>query len=129
MGALLGAVLLAMSALSDDAAYFYAPSDVGRLGIVPGKAVRLGGMIAPHSIQRQADGVTIDFIVTDGVKSVHTRYKGITPDLFRENSGVIAEGAFSDAEHFIATNILAKHDEKYRPPMKMGEKPKLGKVS
>jgi len=125
--ALLGAVLLAMSALKDQAAYFYAPGDVKRLGVPLDKPVRLGGMVAAHSIVKAADGVTITFIVEDGISTVKVHYTGITPDLFRENAGVIAEGRFTAPDQFTATTILAKHDEKYMPPQ-MGQKPKIGRV-
>jgi cytochrome c-type biogenesis protein CcmE len=125
--AMLGAVLLAMSALKDQAAYFYAPADVKRLGVALNKPVRLGGMVAAHSIAKAADGVTINFMVTDGFNNVHVRYTGITPDLFREKSGVIAEGSFTAPDQFAASTILAKHDEKYMPPQ-MGQKPKIGRV-
>lgn len=127
LAAMLGAVLLAMSALKDQAAYFYAPADVKRLGVALNKPVRLGGMVAAHSIAKAADGVTINFIVTDGVANINVRYTGITPDLFREKSGVIAEGSFIAPDQFVASTILAKHDEKYMPPQ-MGQKPKIGRV-
>jgi len=127
LAAMLGAVLLAMSALKDQAAYFYVPADVKRLGVPLGKPVRLGGMVADHSIVKAADGVTINFIVTDGVANIKVRYTGITPDLFREKSGVIAEGSFTAPDQFVASTILAKHDEKYMPPQ-MVQKPKIGRV-
>ena len=114
--AMLGAVLLAMSALKDQAAYFYTPSDAQRDHVEPGRAVRLGGMVADKSIRRDADGVTVHFVVTDGAETVPVSFKGITPDLFKENSGVVAEGAFQADGSFVATNILAKHDERYMPP-------------
>ena len=115
--AVLGAVLLAMSAMRDQAAFFYAPGDVARKGLPLDQAVRIGGMVRPGSIRRHADGVTIDFTVGDETRStILVRYTGITPDLFRENSGVIAEGRFRPDGTFIATEILAKHDENYMPP-------------
>ena len=115
--AVLGAVLLAMSAMRDQAAFFYAPGDVARKGLPLDQAVRIGGMVRPGSIRRHADGVTIDFTVGDETRStILVRYTGITPDLFRENSGVIAEGRFRPDGTFMATEILAKHDENYMPP-------------
>lgn len=115
--AVVGAVLLAMSAMRDQAAFFYAPGDVARRGLPLDRAVRIGGMVKAGSIQRHSDGVTIDFIVGDDTAStIPVRYTGITPDLFRENSGVIAEGRFQPDGHFIASEILAKHDENYMPP-------------
>lgn len=115
LAALIGAGLLAASALKDEAAYFYAPNDVKTKGVEPGKAIRLGGMVVKGSLKRASDGVTIHFDVTDGKANVPARFKGITPDLFREGSGVVAEGAFDAGGTFQATNLLAKHDERYMP--------------
>ena len=119
--AIVGAALLAMSALKDQAAYFYTPTDAVRDGVQPGRAVRLGGMVADRSIVRDPDGVTVRFRVTDGRQTVPVRYTGIVPDLFKENSGVVAEGSFLAGGGFVATNILAKHDERYMPPQAAGE--------
>lgn len=115
LAALMGAGLLAASALRDEAAYFYAPADVKAKGIEPGRAIRLGGMVVKGSLKRAADGVTIHFVVTDGKATVPAIFKGIAPDLFREGSGVVAEGAFDQAGTFVASNLLAKHDERYMP--------------
>ena len=114
--AVAGAGGLALSALKDQAAFFYAPSDVAHDGLPLGRAVRLGGMVAAGSIQRAADGVSIRFVVTDGRATTPVSFTGITPDLFRERSGVVAEGEFRPDGSFAATNLLAKHDEKYMPP-------------
>jgi cytochrome c-type biogenesis protein CcmE len=117
IAAVLGAVLLAMSALKDQAAYFYAPADVARGAPPAGRAVRIGGMVKAGSLRRAPDGITIHFIVGD--ETAHTiavRFTGIVPDLFKENSGVVAEGRFQPGGLFVADNILAKHDENYMPP-------------
>ena len=114
--AVIGAGLLALSALKDQAAFFYAPGDVARAGLPLGRSVRLGGMVEAGSIQRQSDGVSIRFRVTDGRAIVPVSFTGIAPDLFRERSGVVAEGHFNPDGSFTATNLLAKHDEKYMPP-------------
>lgn len=114
--ALIGAALLAMSALKDRASYFYSPSDALRDHVELGQAVRLGGMVEKGSLTREKDGVTIDFRITDGIATVAARYTGIVPDLFREGSGVVAEGHFSAPGQFVADTILAKHDENYKPP-------------
>lgn len=119
--AIIGAALLAMSALKDQAAYFYTPADAKKDHVEVGRAVRLGGMVQQGSIQREADGVTIRFVVTDNVETVPVRFTGIVPDLFKENSGVVAEGSFQPDGSFVATNILAKHDERYMPPQVAGE--------
>ena len=116
LAAVIGAALLALSALKDQASFFYAPSDVVKDGLPLGKAVRLGGMVEAGSVKHLPDGVSIHFVVTDGKATVPVRFSGIVPDLFREKSGVVAEGQFQLDGSFVATNLLAKHDEKYMPP-------------
>ena len=110
------AALLALSGLRDQAAFFYAPSDVTREVLSSDRAVRLGGMVAAGSVSRAADGVTVQFRVTDGKAMTPVTFAGIVPDLFRENSGVVAEGKFVAGGGFVADNLLAKHDERYMPP-------------
>jgi cytochrome c-type biogenesis protein CcmE len=125
--AMLGAVLLAMSALKDQAAYFYSPGDVARDGLPLGRAVRVGGMVKAGSLKHKKDGVTIEFLVRDETTStIKVRFRGIPPDLFKEDSGVVAEGRFQEDGLFVADEILAKHDENYRPPEAAGEKHKSG---
>ena len=115
--AVLGAVLLAMMAMRDQASFFYAPGDVARRGLPLDRSVRIGGMVRSGSIQRHPDGVTIDFLVGDDTAAtIPVRFTGITPELFRENSGVVAEGRFQSDGRFNATEILARHDENYMPP-------------
>ncbi len=117
IAAVLGAVLLAMSALRDQAAYFYTPGDVAREGVPLGRAIRIGGMVQQGSLRRAADGVTIQFMVRDETSHrINVRFRGIAPDLFKENSGVVAEGRFRPDGTFVADEILAKHDENYMPP-------------
>ncbi|PWG03723.1 cytochrome c maturation protein CcmE [Sphingosinicella humi] len=125
IAAVLGAVLLGMSALKEQAAYFYAPADVARKGVPLDQAVRIGGMVVPGSIKRDPDGVSIDFVVGDETEAtIPVRFKGIVPDLFKEDSGVVAEGRFQADGTFVASEILAKHDENYMPPELAGEKHK-----
>ena len=116
VAAVLGAVLLAMWGLKDRAAYFYTPSDVVTGNASTDKAMRLGGMVERGSVQRDPDGVTTRFLVEDGEARVLVTYRGILPDLFREGSGVVAEGKLAPDRSFVADNILAKHDERYMPP-------------
>jgi cytochrome c-type biogenesis protein CcmE len=101
-------------------------------GVEPEKAIRLGGMVVKGSLKRASDGVTIHFDVTDGKATVPARFTGIAPDLFREGSGVVAEGSFDSNGTFEATNLLAKHDERYMPRelegMKYDEKTRQMKV-
>ena len=113
--AVLVAVLLAMWGLRDRASYFYTPADIVAGKAEQGRAVRLGGMVERGSIQRQPDGVTIRFVLTDGHARTPVAYRGIVPDLFREGSGAVAEGRLENGI-FVADTILAKHDERYMPP-------------
>ena len=115
IGAVLAAVLLAMWGLKDRAAYFFTPNEIVIGKAEQGHAIRLGGMVEQNSIRQDADGVTIHFLVADGEARVPVRYRGITPDLFREGSGVVAEGRMV-GDTFVADTILAKHDERYIPP-------------
>jgi cytochrome c-type biogenesis protein CcmE len=122
IAAVVAAVLLAMSALKDQAAYFYAPADVARQGLPLDRAVRIGGMVKAGSVKRAPDGVTIAFVVHDETpNTIPVRFRGIVPDLFREKSGVVAEGRFQPDGLFVATEILAKHDENYMPPQLDGK--------
>ena len=114
--ALIGAVLLAMWGLQDRAAYFVTPSDVAGQRVQADKAMRLGGMVVNGSLKRDPDGVTIHFVVSDGKATTPVVFRGITPDLFKEGNGVVAEGRLNANGLFIADNILAKHDERYMPP-------------
>ena len=114
--ALLGAVLLAMWGLQDRAAYFVTPADIASGKTTPDKAMRLGGMVKKGSLARDRDGITIRFTVSDGNATTPVVYRGIAPDLFREGSGVVAEGRLTPAGLFVADTILAKHDERYMPP-------------
>jgi cytochrome c-type biogenesis protein CcmE len=115
IAAVLAAVLLAMWGLKDRAAYFYTPADIVAGKAPDGQAMRLGGMVEKGSIKRAADGVTINFTVFDGDARTPVTYRGIVPDLFREGSGVVAEGQMQRGT-FVADTILAKHDERYMPP-------------
>jgi cytochrome c-type biogenesis protein CcmE len=115
VAALFAAVLLAMWGLRSQASYFYTPADLAAGKAAKGQAMRLGGMVERGSIKRNADGVTIRFVVTDGKAQTPVVYRGIVPDLFREGSGAVAEGRVQNGT-FVADTILAKHDERYMPP-------------
>ncbi len=112
--ALLGAVLLAMWGLSDRAAYFVTPTDIAAGKAAEGEAIRLGGMVETGSL-REMGGTAVRFVVADGSARVPVSYRGILPDLFREGSGMVAEGRMVRGT-FVADMILAKHDERYMPP-------------
>ncbi len=120
--AMIGAVLLAMSAIKDRASYFYTPAEALADKVTPGTAIRLGGMVVPGSFKRGTDGVTVSFAVSDTKASVPATFTGILPDLFKEGSGVVAEGAFTGQGTFVASNVLAKHDERYMPREMSGMK-------
>lgn len=113
--AIIGSSVLAMSAVGQQASYFYSPGDIAKQGVPVGRQVRLGGMVTNGSLRHEADGVTLAFVVHDEHNQVPVRFKGIPPDLFKEGSGVVAEGTF-EGQTFVATNLLAKHDERYMPP-------------
>jgi len=113
--ALVGAGLIAASALREEASYFYTPTTLAAANVAPGKAIRLGGMVQKGSIVRGADGVSITFIVQDQERSQKVAYRGITPDLFVEGSGVVADGRLVPGRVFVADSLLAKHDENYVP--------------
>ena len=113
--AVLAAVLLATWGVRDKASYFYTPADIAAGKAHDGEAMRLGGMVEKGSVQRQPDGVTIRFVLTDGKAATLVVFRGIPPELFREGSGAVAEGRLKNGV-FLADNILAKHDERYMPP-------------
>ena len=117
LAALLGAAMLAMWGLKDRAAYYVTASDIAAGRGASGKAMRLGGMVRQGSLNKASpDGLTIMFVVTDFKHDVRVIYRGIPPDLFREGSGVVAEGKMIPQGMFFADTILAKHDERYMPP-------------
>nr|WP_295888567.1 cytochrome c maturation protein CcmE [uncultured Devosia sp.] len=107
------ATTLVLTALRDQIVFFYAPSDVVSRQVAPGVPIRLGGLVKDGSWVR--DGQDNSFIVTDGATDIAARYTGILPDLFREGQGVVAEGSLGPDGSFVATNVLAKHDENYIP--------------
>ena len=109
----IGAVLV-IGALRDNVLYFYSPSDVGTKHVEPGVSFRIGGLVKQHSVSH-GPGAEVHFTVTDGHATIPVEYNGVLPDLFREGQGVVAEGRVKDGV-FVASTILAKHDEKYMPP-------------
>ena len=111
-GAIL-AVTLLLQALGSNTNYFYSPSDVVEEKAPIGKSFRLGGLVATGSVKRK--DLTVNFAVTDNKNSFDVEYTGILPDLFREGQGIITTGSLIDGR-FIATEVLAKHDENYMPP-------------
>jgi cytochrome c-type biogenesis protein CcmE len=106
------AVALVLSAMSDSLVYFYSPTDVVEKHVPEGRRMRVGGLVAEGSVVK--DGKTVSFQVTDNANLLPVTYTGILPDLFREGQGVVAEGKI-DHGKFVASEVLAKHDEKYMP--------------
>lgn len=110
-----GGAALVLTALKDNVLYFYSPSDLRTKAIEPGVAFRIGGLVARGSVAR-GPGAEVRFVVTDGRAQVPVTYTGMLPDLFREGQGVVAAGALGQGGVFVASEVLAKHDEKYMSP-------------
>lgn len=107
------AAALVLTALRDQIVFFYSPTEISTRGVEPGQSIRLGGLVKNGTWLRE--GQDNSFVVTDGATEIVAQYRGILPDLFREGQGVVAEGAIGPDGKFIATNVLAKHDENYLP--------------
>ena len=113
----LGAIAaLILIAFESNLVFFFSPTQVAAGEAPKGKAFRVGGLVGEKSIRREADGVTVSFIITDTEKDVTVRYQGILPDLFREGKGAVAQGRLGENGVFVAGEVLAKHDENYMPP-------------
>lgn len=109
------AAWLVLSAFQQNLVFFFTPTQVAANEAPQGRAFRIGGMVEVGSVKRQADGVTVQFVVTDTAKSIPVAYKGVLPDLFREGKGVVTQGRLENGL-FVASEVLAKHDENYMPP-------------
>jgi cytochrome c-type biogenesis protein CcmE len=107
---------LVLAAFQKNLVFFFTPSQVAANEAPAGRAFRIGGMVENGSVQRQADGVTVHFVVTDTAKQIKVAYRGVLPDLFREGKGVVAQGRLDGGGLFVASEVLAKHDENYMPP-------------
>jgi cytochrome c-type biogenesis protein CcmE len=107
---------LVLSAFQENLVFFFTPSQVIAEEAPKGRTFRIGGMVEMGSVKRQADGVTVQFTITDTAKTVPVTYRGPLPDLFREGKGVVAQGQLSADGVFQAREVLAKHDENYMPP-------------
>lgn len=115
--AMLGvASALLLSAFQDNIIFFYSPSEVIEKAITPGNKFRLGGLVEEKSLEKQSDGLTVSFNIMDTMSTVKVSYTGLLPDLFREGQGIVAHGTLDDSGVFVASEILAKHDETYMPP-------------
>jgi cytochrome c-type biogenesis protein CcmE len=108
------AAALVLNAFQSNLVFFFTPSQIASGEAPKGRTFRVGGMVKTGTVQR--DNMTVHFVVTDTAKEVSVRYTGILPDLFREGKGVVAQGKLGDDGHFVASEVLAKHDENYMPP-------------
>jgi cytochrome c-type biogenesis protein CcmE len=116
IGGLALSATLVLSAFQKNLVFFYTPSQVFAKEAPVGKSFRIGGLVENGSLKREADGVTVQFVVTDTAKSIPVYYRGILPDLFKEGKGVVTEGKLAADGTFQASEVLAKHDENYMPP-------------
>jgi cytochrome c-type biogenesis protein CcmE len=107
---------LVLSAFQKNLVFFYTPSQVASNEAPIGKSFRIGGLVEKGSLKREADGVSMQFVVTDTAKSIRVVYRGILPDLFKEGKGVVTQGKIGPDGTFRAEEVLAKHDENYMPP-------------
>jgi cytochrome c-type biogenesis protein CcmE len=115
MAALGIAAGLVVSAFDEDLVFFFSPTELQAKEVRPDQRIRIGGLVEEGSLAKQADGVTVSFRVTDLTTVLPVTYKGILPDLFREGQGVVAEGRLGPDGVFVASEVLAKHDENYMP--------------
>ena len=107
-------VFLVLKSLEENVIYFQSPSDIKTLSETNTKKIRIGGMVKKNSIS--INEKKVNFIITDFENEINVAYSGLVPNLFSEGKGVVAEGYLKDKSFFLATKILAKHDENYMPP-------------
>jgi cytochrome c-type biogenesis protein CcmE len=110
------AAFLVLGAFEKNLVFFFTPSQVAANEAPRERTFRIGGMVETGSVKRQPDGVSVQFKVTDTAKTMPVVYKGVLPDLFREGKGVVAQGKIGADGVFVASEVLAKHDENYMPP-------------
>jgi cytochrome c-type biogenesis protein CcmE len=106
----------ALKAFNENLMFFYTPSDVAADEAPFNHPIRVGGLVTTGSVQRQEDGLTVHFDITDNAETITIKYTGILPDLFREGQGIVALGELGKDRMFVASEVLAKHDENYMPP-------------
>ena len=116
LGALGSASALVLNAFSSNLVFFFSPSQVAAKEAPQARSFRIGGLVQMGSIEREAQGLTLKFVVTDHAHSVPVRYTGLLPDLFQEGKGVVAQGRLGADGTFVAEQVLAKHDENYMAP-------------
>ncbi len=109
------AAALVLNAFQGNLVFFFTPTQVAKGEAPYERTFRIGGLVKPGTIQREQDGLTVHFVVTDTAQHIPVTYKGILPDLFREGKGVVAQGQLGAGGVFRASDVLAKHDENYMP--------------
>jgi len=109
-------IALALTAFQDNLLYYFTPSEVQAGEVPQDRNIRVGGMVVKGSVQRPGQGLTVEFVLTDYAQQVTVEFEGILPDLFREGQGIIAQGHLNQDQVFVASEVLAKHDENYLPP-------------
>ena len=110
------AAMLVLNAFQSNMVFFYTPTQVEKGEVPHGTGFRIGGLVVKDSLKREDDGLTVRFVITDTAKTVPVVYKGVLPDLFKEGKGVVAQGKIGADGIFVASEVLAKHDENYMPP-------------
>ncbi len=108
--------MLVLNAFQSNLVFFFSPTQVAAGEAPKGKSFRIGGLVKDGTIKREADGVTLRFVMTDTEKDITVAFKGILPDLFKEGKGAVAQGKLGEDGVFVASEVLAKHDENYMPP-------------
>ncbi|TXG80375.1 MAG: cytochrome c maturation protein CcmE [Thermomicrobiales bacterium] len=107
---------LVLSAFQKNLVFFFSPSQVAKKEAPQNRTFRIGGLVETGSVKREADGLTTTFVVTDTANRITVSYKGALPDLFKEGKGVVTQGKLDAGGLFVASEVLAKHDENYMPP-------------
>jgi len=110
------ALSLVLYALNQNINLFYTPTQIAAGEVPTGHYFRAGGLVKKGSVKRSEHDLTVQFVLSDLTEEVTVSFKGILPDLFREGQGIVAQGTLNPAGVFIATQVLAKHDENYMPP-------------
>ncbi|MES9831651.1 MAG: cytochrome c maturation protein CcmE [Candidatus Thiodiazotropha sp. LLP2] len=110
------ATWLALNAFDENLMFFFSPTEIAEGKAPVAHPFRVGGLVQNDSVKRKPDGLTTAFSVTDNAETVTVEYTGILPDLFREGQGIVAMGQLNQDGIFIASEVLAKHDENYMPP-------------
>ncbi|MBS1196554.1 MAG: CcmE/CycJ protein [Proteobacteria bacterium] len=113
---LLGALALILIVLNNSLAFYYTPTEVHAGKAPTDESFNLGGLVREGSLRREVDGLSLRFVLTDREKDIEVRYKGIPPDLFGEGRGAVVQGHLGEGGVFLATRVLAKHDENHLPP-------------